>query len=102
MLLCDSGYVVHTTQRLEDRKKQHVLSSIRNKTNPQREQPPPSRRSKSTAKTCDYAIGQRLLENPDCAKNYNGNMFRIIDKPLSSFHLAVLESMYISTKKAIV
>ena len=37
-------------------------------------------------------------KNPDCAKNYNGDMFRIIGKARSSFHLAVLESIYISTK----
>ena len=96
---CDSGYVGRTTQRLEDRIKQHVPSSIRNKSRPQREQPPRSCRSKIKTKTCDSAIVQHLLENPDCAKNYNGDMFRIIGKARSSFHLAVLESIYISTKK---
>ena len=34
---CDSGYVGRTTQRFEDRIKQHVPSSIRNKSRPQRE-----------------------------------------------------------------
>ena len=96
---CDSGYVGRTTQRLEDRIKQHVLSNIRNKTHPKREQPPRSCKTKITTKTCDSAIGQHLLENPDCTKNYNGDMFRIIGKARSSFHLAVLESIYISTKK---
>ena len=96
---CDSGYVGRTTQRFEDRTKQHVPSNIRNKTHPQRERPPRSCKSKITTKTCDSAIGQHLLENPDCAKNYNGDMFRIIGKSRSSFHLAVLESIYISTKK---
>ena len=65
---CDSGYVGRTTQRLEDRIKQHVPSNIRNKTHPQREQPPWSCKSQITTKTCDSAIGQHLLENPDCAK----------------------------------
>ena len=51
---CDSGYLGHT-QRLEDRIKQYVPSSIRNKTYPQSEQPPPQ-------------------------KNYNGNLFQIIGK----------------------
>ena len=96
---CDSGYVGRATQRLEDRIKQHVPSNIRNKTHPQREQPPRSCKSKITTKTCDSAIGQHLPENPDCAKNYNGDMFRIIGKARSSFHLAVLESIYISTNK---
>ena len=77
---CDSGYVGRTTQGLADRIKQHVPSYIRNKTHPQREQPPQSCKSKITTKTCHSAIGQHLLENPDCAKSYNGNMFRIIGK----------------------
>ena len=94
---CDSGYVGRTTQRLEDRIKQHFPSSSRNKIHLQREQPP--RRAKGTTKTCDFTIGQHLLENPDCAKNYNGDMLQIIGKARSTFNRAVLESIYISTKK---
>ena len=96
---CDSGYVGRITQRLGDRIKQHVPSNIRNKTAPQREQPPRSRRSRNTVKSSDSAIGQHLLDNPDCAKLYNDDMFRIIGRARSSFHLAVLESIYIQTKK---
>ena len=80
---CDSGYVGRTTQRLGDRIKQHVPSNIRNK----------------TGKTSDSAIGQHLLDNPDCAKLYNDDMFQIIGRARSSFHLAFLESIYIQTKK---
>ena len=98
MLLSKLGHLV-ANFRWEDRIKQHVPSNIRNKTHPQREQPPRSCKSKITTKTCDSAIGQHLLENPDCAKNYNCDMFRIIGKARSSFYLAVLESIYISTKK---
>ena len=87
------------TQRLGDRIKQHVPSNIRNKTAPQREHPPRACRSRNTVKTSDSAIGQHLLDNPDCAKLYNDDMFRIIGKARSSFHLAVLESIYIQTKK---
>ena len=57
---CDSGYVGRTTQRLGDRIKQHVPSNIRNKTAPQREQPPRACRSRNTVKTSDSAIGQHL------------------------------------------
>ena len=96
---CDSGYVGRTTQRLGNRIKQHVPSNIRNKTAPQREQPPRSCRSRNTVKTSDSAIGQHLLDNPDCAKLYNDDMFRIIGIARLSFHLAVLESIYIKTKK---
>ena len=59
-------------------------------------------RSADTTKTCDYAIGQHLLEKQNCAKNYHGDMFRVNSKARSSFHLAVLDSIYISTKTAIV
>ena len=96
---CDSGYVGPTTQRLGDRVKQHVPSNIRNKTAPQREQPPRSCRARNTVKTSDSAIGQHLLVNPDCAKLYNDDMFRIIGRARSSFNLAALESIYIQTKK---
>ena len=83
-MIYTSGYVGRTTQRLEEIIKQHVPSSITNKTHPQREQPPRSCRSKNTTRTCDSAIRQILLENPDCAKNYNGDMFRTIGKARSS------------------
>ena len=55
---------------------------------PQREQPLRSCRSRNTVKTSDSAIGQHLLDNPDCAKLYNDDMFRIIGRARSSFHLA--------------
>ena len=73
--------------------------NIKSKTVPQREQPPQSCRSKNTVRTSDSAIGQHLLDNPDCAKLYNDDMFRIIGRAQSSFNLAVLESIYIQTKK---
>ena len=55
-----------------------------------------------TSKTCDSAIKQHLLETPDCAKNYDRDMFRIIGRARSSFHLAVWESIYRNTKKLMV
>ena len=70
---------------------------IRNKTVPQREQTPRSCRSRNTVKISDSAIGRYLLDNPDCAKLYNDNMFQIIGRTQPSFHLAVL--IYIKTKK---
>ena len=47
---CDSGYASSTTKRLGDRRKQHAPSNIRNKTTPQREQPPRSSRSETLSK----------------------------------------------------
>ena len=79
----------NTTQRLEDWIKQHV----------HREQPLQSCRSRNIVKTSDSAIGKHLLDNPDCAKLYKDNMFQIIGRDLSPFHLAALDSLYIQTKK---
>ena len=46
-------------------------------------------------------IGQHLLENPECAKMYNDDKFRIIGQARSSFHLGVLESVYIKTQNPV-
>ena len=42
---------------------------------PQREQPPRSCRSKTTAETCDFAIGQHILENPVCKETIMATYF---------------------------
>ena len=92
ILIRDSGYLGHTTKGFWDRIK-HVPSNIRNKTAPHREQPPSPCRSRNTVKTSDSAIRQHLLDNPD------DNMFQITGRTRSSFHLAVLESIYMQMKK---
>ena len=81
------------TQILGDRIKQDVPSSIRDKTQLQREQPFRSCISNTTTKTCDSAIGSIHW------KTHIGDMFRIVGKARTSFHLAVLESIYINMKK---
>ena len=50
----------------------------------------------------DSAIGQHLLTNPECAKTYTDDNFRIIGQARSSFHLGVLESVYIKTQNPVV
>ena len=45
----------------------------------------------------DSAIGQYLIKNPECAKIYSDN-FLIIGQARSSFHLGVLESVYIKAQ----
>ena len=49
----------------------------------------------------DSAIGQHLITNPECAKTYIDDNFRIIGQARSSFHLGVLESVYIKTQNAV-
>ena len=47
------------------------------------------------------AIGQHLIANPEWAKAYTEDNFWITGKSGSSFHLSVLESVYIKTKNPV-
>ena len=93
--------VGHTTQRLADRIKQHVPMSIRKKSSTVREQPPHKCKNISSKSNCEPAIGQHLITNPECAKTYTDDNFRIIGQVRSSFNLGVLESIYIKTQNPV-
>ena len=95
---CEARYVGRTTQRLADRIKQHVPSSIRKKSNTVREQPPRMCKKNNYKINCESAIGKHLIANLECAKTYTDDNFRIIRQARSSFHLSVLESVYIKTQ----
>ena len=43
------------------------------------------------------AIAQHLVANPICADQYNADMFRILSRGRSSFHLRMLEATFILT-----
>ena len=100
---CDSRYVGRTTQKLQERIKQHVPKAIRQKTSqPTRTQP--NRKCKAKSKTqfepeSDSAIGQHLLESNQCARNYSDSQFKILTTARSQFHLSLLEAVYISRIK---
>ena len=96
---CEARYVGRTTQRLADRIKQHVPTSIRKKGSTVREQPPCISKNISSKINWESAIGQHLITNPECAKTYSDDKFRIIGQARSSFHLGVLESVYIKDSK---
>ena len=49
----------------------------------------------------DSAIGQHLITNPECAKTYTDDNFRIIGQATSSFHLSVLKTVYINTQNPV-
>ena len=71
---CEARSVGHSAQRPASRIKQHVPTSIRKKGNTVREQPP--RLCKNTFKiSCESAIGQHLLTNPECDKKYTDDNF---------------------------
>ena len=65
---CEAQYIGRTTQRLADRIKQHVPTSISMKNTMIREQPLFVRKNSNSKMKSDSAIGQHLSKNPECAK----------------------------------
>ena len=55
----------------------------------------------SSKSNCESAIGQHFITNPECDKIYSDDNFRIIGQARSSFHLGVLESVYIKTQNPV-
>ena len=94
---CEARYVGRTTQRLADRIKQHVPTSIRKKSSIVREQPPHMCKNTNSKTVCESAKGH-LITNPECAKTHTDDNSRIIGQARSSFYLSVLESVYIKTQ----
>ena len=94
----DSRYIGRTSQRLQDRIKQHVPQWIRQQlTHPRRSQPHRSCKRNDAKPDCGSAIGQHLLDNDRCALNYDNKRFSILAAARSSFHLNLLETAYIKT-----
>ena len=98
---CEARYVGRTTQRLADRLKQHVPTSIRTKNTIIGEQPPRMCKNSNSKMKSDSAIGQHLIANPERAKTYTDDNFRIIGQARSPFHLGVLEPVYITTQNPV-
>ena len=99
---CDSRYVGRTSQRLQQRIKQHVPKTILQEHISQHRSTlarscKPIRSFK--AETSFSAIGQHLLQNPTCALKYNDNKFFVLARGRTSFHLFTLEATYIKTSK---
>ena len=65
----------------------------------QRVQPDRACKKKQSTPECDSAIGQHLLENDQCAANYNEDQFSILDTARSRFHLTLLEASYIRVRR---
>ena len=99
---CEARYVGRTTQRLADRIKQHVPTSIRKNSNTAREQPPPLCKNNNSKINCESAIGQHLLTNPECAKTYTDDNFRIIGQDRSSFQKCFGICLYQDSKPSLV
>ena len=94
---CDSRYVGRKSQHLEERIKQNVPSPIAN--------PPTSHNRQTLSRSCktnirpqqfrESAIGQHLLDNAQCALQYNRDKFSILAQCCSSFYLSALEATFI-------
>ena len=96
---CDGRCVGRTSQRLQNRVKQHVRQWLRQQLiRPRRSQPHRSCKRNDTKPDCDCAIGQHLLENDQCALNYDNKRFSFLAAARSSFHLNLLEAAYIKTQ----
>ena len=99
---CDSRYAGQTSQRLQDRLKQHVPQWIRQQlTRPHRSQPHRSCKRNNIKSDCNSAIGQHRLDNDQCALNYVNKRFSILATARSSFHLNLLEAAYIKTYRPV-
>ena len=96
---CDSRYVGCTSQRLEERIKQHVPRSIAN--------PPALHNRQSFSRSYktniipqqfyESAIGQHLLDNAQCTLHYSNEKFSILARGRSSFYLSILEATFIKS-----
>ena len=90
---------LRTLQRLQHRIKQHVPKWLQQQAKrPTRSQPSRSCKLKRNNPDCDSAIGQHLLDNEQCAANYNNKHFKILAVARNSFHLCLLEATFIKTK----
>ena len=99
---CDSRYVGRTSQRLQQRIKQHVPKTILQE-HVSQDRSTLARSCKQirsfNAETSFCAIGQHILQSPTCAHEYNDNKFSILARGRTSFHLSTLEATYIKTSK---
>ena len=104
------GTVGCTTQRLQERIKQHVPKAIRqratltqeqgtHRSQPTRTQPNRKRKATQFQPESDSAIGQHLLESNQCARIYFDSQFKILTTVRSQFHLSLFEAVNFSQKK---
>ena len=85
---CDCRYVGRTSQRPQDRIKQHIPKTIKN-------QAQPDRALFQSNHTSTPAIGQHLVNNEKRASYYDDNQFSILAKGRTLFYLSTLEATFI-------
>ena len=99
---CDSRCVGRTSQRLQERIKQHIPKSITNcpASQSRRSLPRPCKDNSSSQPLLLFhqsAIGQHLIDNKQCASHYSDNKFSILARGRSPFHLSALEATFIKS-----
>ena len=98
MCYSDSQYVGRTSQRLEERIKQHTPKSITNPPTPHiRQSFPRPGKDTNPRQFHEYAIGQHLFDNAQCALHYNKDKFSVLARARTSFHLSALEATFIKS-----
>ena len=98
MCHCDSQYVGRTSQRLEERTKQHIPKSITNPPTPHiRQTLPRPGKDTSPRQFHESGIGQHLLDNAQCALHYNKDKLSVLARARTSFHLSALEATFIKS-----
>ena len=89
---CNCRYAGRTSQRLQDRIKQHIPKAIRNQTQPDCD-------LFQSNPTSTSAIGQNLLNSEKCVAYYDDNQFSILAKGKTLFYLSTLEATLIKMLK---
>ena len=95
---CDCRYVDRTSQRLQDRIKEHVPKSMSSCSSSQKRLLPAGR-CKSCTQTntqplaSDSAIGLHLLQNPACAQHYDDRDFLFLPKAAHLFIYLLLKPL---------
>ena len=87
---CESTYVGRTNQRLSSRIRQHIPSKVEKTL---------GSRAGSAPETVSSAIANHLIQNTECGKNFEKQMFTILCHGRSHFHLQALEALNISLRK---
>ena len=102
---CDSSYVGKTTQTFRKRIAQHVPPCMQKFIAASKENAVESLKKITIKQTLNAveksAICKHLYENKNCMLNFNMERFKIIEKARNSFHLDVLESVFISVESPI-
>ena len=87
--ICGLQYIGRTNQRLDARIKQYVPTKIRLG----------NYFADHINNTYGSSIAEYLINNRDCASSYSEDLFTILSRSHSDFHLKVLETIHILTHK---